>query len=103
MVKKLGVLLRSKESGQSIQTLWQAFDGKMPGVELLGFDTERPSSASAITITYEGDGVFTIRPNEGSKIAILGSRHNDPHLFEDLNGVSTPSRIAPYSNPKGSK
>ncbi len=83
MGRKLCLFLRSKDPGQSVQSLSQAYDGKAPEIEILGIDKESRDSAWTIKINYEGDGTFTVRSKKGSRIAIRGSQPHDIFAFEE--------------------
>ncbi len=77
MGRKLCLFLRSKDPGQSVQSLSQAYDGKAPEIEILGIDKESRDSAWTIKINYEGDGTFTVQSKKGSRIAIRGCQPYD--------------------------
>ena len=83
MEKKLCIRVKSENSAQAAQTLCQASDGKPTGVEMLGIDIGRGNSTWMITVTYEGDGTFTVQSKKGSRIAIRGCESHDTFVFEE--------------------
>jgi hypothetical protein len=81
--KKLCIRVKSENSAQAAQTLCQASDGKPTGVEMLGIDIERGNSTWMITVTYEGDGTFTVQSKKGSRIVIRACESHDTFVFEE--------------------
>jgi len=82
MKKKLYVVLGSEKSGESVQTVCQAYNQKPPEVGILGVDGPGSDSASLVIVTYEGGGAFSIRSQKGSKITIRGGRPHKPFMPE---------------------
>jgi len=82
MEKKLYVVLGSEKSGESSQTVCQAYNHQPPEVGILGVDRPGTDSASLVIVTYEGGGAFSIRSRKGSKITIRGGKPHKPFILE---------------------
>ena len=74
MDRKLYVVLESADTGESPQTICQPFDEEPLEVVILAFDGQPSGPAYKIIVAYEGSGAFSIRPQKGSKIRVLGSK-----------------------------
>ncbi|MFX0204093.1 MAG: hypothetical protein ACFFCW_48970 [Candidatus Hodarchaeota archaeon] len=82
MKKKLYVVLGSEKSGDSFQTICQAYNQQAPEVGILGVEGPGTDSASLVIVTYEGGGAFSIRSQKGSKITIRGGKPHKPFIPE---------------------
>lgn len=82
MKKKLNVMVGSEKSGETAQTVYQAYSQKSLEVGILGVDGPGTDSASLVIVTYEGGGAFSIRSQKGSKITIRGGKPHKPFIPE---------------------
>jgi hypothetical protein len=82
MKKKLYVMVGSEKSGESVRTVYQAYNQRPPEVGILGVDGPGTDSVSLVIVTYEGGGAFSIRSQKGSKITIRGGKPHKPFIPE---------------------
>lgn len=74
MKKGLYVVLGSEKTGESFQTVCQAYNQKLLEIGILGVDGSGTDSASLVIVTYERGGAFSIRSQKGSRITIRGGK-----------------------------
>jgi hypothetical protein len=75
-------MLGSEEFTEPFQTVCRTYNHKTPDVRILGEDGDRSGSASLIIVTYEGEGIFSIRSTKGSKIALRGDKAHKTFALE---------------------
>jgi hypothetical protein len=70
--KRICIMVRSQGSAEPVETVCRTYDQGAPEVIVLGEEGSSVSSASGITVTYDGGGLFSVRSKRGSRITLRG-------------------------------